>query len=94
MQLVFKILLPCAFEYIDSIQLPTFEGAGVHAEEVGVLFACQTELVAFLSDLFALVEVEEHIIIVKQFGNGDFVKLGELLHMFDWVVILAAFFIG
>ncbi len=63
-------------------------------EEVGVLLSCQTEFIAFIADLFALVEVEEHIIIVKQFGNGDFVKLGELLHMFDWVVILAAFLIG
>ncbi len=94
MQLVFKILLPCAFEYIDSIQLPTFESAGAYAKEVGVLFSCQTEFIAFLTDLLTLVEIEKHVIIVKQIGDGDFIELGELLHMFDWVVILAAFFIG
>ncbi len=63
-------------------------------EEVGVLFSCQTEFAAFLTDLLALVEVEEHIIIVEQIGNGDFIELGELLHMFDGVIVLPTFFIG
>ncbi len=94
MQLILEILLPSAFEDIDGIQLPAFEGAGVDTEEVGVLFSCQTEFGAFLTNLFTLVEVEKHIIIVKQIGDGDFIELGELLHMFDRIVVLAAFLIG
>ncbi len=35
MELILKILLPCAFEDIDAIQFPAFEGAGVDTEEVG-----------------------------------------------------------
>ncbi len=92
--ILFKILLPSAFEDSDAIQFPAFEGAGVNAEEVGILFACQTEFFAFLTDLLALVEVKEHIIVVKQICDGDFVELGELLHMFDRIVVLAAFLIG